>query len=399
VISFPLHEPIYIVCVLFLILSIASPLARLLRIPQLVILIGLGAIVGNNILGILERNDQLILLEKIGLMYIMLMAGLQMDLANLRQIGSRSLIFGLLTFGIPMLIGIVSGYIWGASGLTLLLLGILYSPHTLISYPIVTRYKLAHLPVVSVAVGGTVVTSILTLMGLSLLRGWTQGESTSLLWIKLLLIFPMFVVSYIWLVQRFGQQLFKKNEVQLPVQFTFILTCLFIAAAVTTLLGMDAIVGAFVAGLALNQLMRQQHSLMSQLDFVSNHLFIPAFLISVGVLCDPTVIIRQFSALGLALGMVTGAVSGKFLAAWLASRWFSFSRNEAVLLCGLTLSRAALVMVIALFGREAKLLDDGLFNSAIFYILVTCLFSPLIVERFTQTILESVPEAIPSSKI
>ncbi|MDY6781292.1 MAG: cation:proton antiporter [Cyanobacteriota bacterium] len=168
--QFPLSDPVAVFCVVLLAIAIAPVLAKLLRIPDLVVLILLGTLLGNNVAGILARDAQLIFLEKIGLLYIMLLAGLNVDLSQLGRLGTRSLVFGGLTFGIPFIAGLLSGY-WLTTGiLSSIFLGILYSPHTLISYPIVAKLGVVKREAIAVALGGTIVTSVLTLAGFSIIQ-------------------------------------------------------------------------------------------------------------------------------------------------------------------------------------------------------------------------------------
>jgi Kef-type K+ transport system membrane component KefB len=378
----PLTEPVYIFCVVLLLIAIAPLIAQRLKVPSLVILIILGTILGSNVFGILARDAQLILLEKIGLLYIMLLAGLQMDLKNFRRLGVRSLIFGFLTFGIPLMVGIISGH-WLTSGvLASLLLGILYSPHTLVSYPIMARLGIVQQEAVSVAVGGTIVTSILTLAGLSIVQAIAGSSVGILLWIKLLILLPLLAIVICWGMPKLGRLIIHPQADSLNGQFIFVLSCLFVAASATLLLGIDSIVGAFIAGLALNSLIPLTSPLMKQIEFVGNSLFIPAFMISVGVLCNPRVLFTHPENLGIAIVVIIGAVGAKFLAALIAGQLFNYSFPEVMVMFSLTMSRAALVLVIALFGKDAGILNEGIFNGIILYIIVTCLTGPLLADAF-----------------
>ena len=406
----PLTDPVYIFCVVLLIIAIAPNLSQLLKLPHLVVLIILGTILGNNVFAIISRDAQLILLEKIGLLYIMLLAGLQMDLKNFKRLGMRSLFFGFLTFGIPLAVGILSGYWLTGAILSSLLLGILYSPHTLVSYPIMARLGIVQQESVGVAVGGTIVTSILTLTGLSIVQAFAGGTVGILLWIKLLIFLPILAFLCFWGISKIGQNILQ-NDISpsltvngeeaggrdslkpvkpqpdpLNKQFIFVLTCLFITASATLLLGIDSIVGAFIAGLALNSLIPLNSFLMKQIEFVGNSLFIPAFMISVGVLSNPRVLFTHPENLGIALLIIIGAVGAKFLAALIAGQLYKYSFAEIMVMFSLTMSRAALVLVVALFGKNAGILNEGIFNGIIVYIIVTCLASPLIADVFGKRV-------------
>lgn len=387
----PLADPVYVFCVVLLAIAIAPPIAAQLRLPPLVVLIVLGTILGSNVTGVIARDAQLILLEKIGLLYIMLLAGIQMDLSNFRRLGVRSLVFGLLTFGIPLTVGTISGN-WLTGGLLAsVLLGILYSPHTLVSYPIVTRLGIVQHEAIAVAIGGTIVTSILTLTGLSIVQAIAGGTVGILLWIKLLILLPLLVLLCLWGIPQLGRRfIFAHPTTSVNAQFIFVLTCLFVAAAAALLVGVDSIVGAFIAGLALNSLIPRTSSLMERIEFVGSSLFIPAFLISVGVLCNPRILFTHPENLGVAGVVVAGAVGAKFLAACIAGFAFRYSLAEVMVMLGLTMSRAALVLVIALFGKQAELLNEGLFNAIILYILITCLIGPFVTDAFGKRVAQKV---------
>lgn len=388
--TLPLQDPVYAFSVLLVILLLAPLIAKPLKLPALVVLILLGCLLGSNGLGIIARDTQLIFLEKVGLLYIMLLAGLQMDLSDLQRLGVRALIFGLLTFGLPFAVGVVSGQVMismgviavaGSSGLASALLGILYSPHTLLAYPSMTRLGLAQRESIGVAVGGTVLTAMLTLVGFALIQAMAEGQIGLTLWLKLLVGLPLLTTLCFWGVPQLGHWFFNpKAEVPLGLQFIFVVATLFVIASATQGLGVDSIVGAFIAGLALNRSIPMESDLMNRIDFVGNSLFIPAFMVSVGVLANPTVFVSAPGSLGIAGVIVGGAVASKWLSAWIVGRWFNYEPMEVLTLFSLTIPRAALVLVITLFGKEASLVDDNIFNAVIAYIVVTCLLGPILSE-------------------
>lgn len=386
----PLQDPVYAFSVLLVILLLAPLIAKPLKLPALVVLILLGCLLGSNGLGIIARDAQLIFLEKVGLLYIMLLAGLQMDLSDLKRLGVRALIFGLLTFGLPLAVGIVSGQVMismgiiavgGSSGLASALLGILYSPHTLLAYPSMTRLGLAQRESIGVAVGGTVLTAMLTLVGFAVIQAMAEGQIGLALWLKLLVGLPLLTALCFGGVPQLGRWFFNsKADVPLGLQFIFVVATLFVIASATQGLGVDSIVGAFIAGLALNRSIPIESDLMNRIDFVGNSLFIPAFMVSVGVLANPKVFVSAPGSLGIAGVIVGGAVASKWLSAWIVGRWFDYEPMEVVTLFSLTIPRAALVLVITLFGKEANLVDDNIFNAVIAYIVVTCLLGPILSE-------------------
>ncbi|GAB4374808.1 MAG: hypothetical protein Kow00121_19710 [Elainellaceae cyanobacterium] len=385
----PIADPVYVFCVLLLMISLAPLIGAKLRLPPLVVLILLGTLLGSNVLGILARDQQLQLLEKIGLLYIMLLAGMQMDLSNLKRLGVRAFVFGILTFAVPFGTGVLVSQVLGFSLVTGLLLGIMFSPHTLISYPIVTRLGIVRREAIGVAVGATVVTSILTLTGLSIVQAVASGSVGWQLWVKLFVVLPLLVLLSFWAVPKIGQKVIRPDAPSLIPQFLFVLSCLFVISSATLLLGVDSIVGAFIAGLALNTVVQTESPLAKHVEFVGNSLFIPCFLISVGVLCNPRVLVEHPENLGLAGVVILCAVGAKFIAAWITGYLFKYSFAEVMIMLGLTMSRAALVLVIALYGMKtivpgstASLLTEGLFNATIAYIILTCLAGPLVTNTF-----------------
>ena len=397
--TIPFTDPVYIFCIILLSIALAPLVAAKTKLPPLVILIIIGACLSPSVLGILERNEAVKLLEKIGLLCIMLLAGIQMNLTDLKQVGSRAIVFGCLTFGVPFVSGICLGYfLLHYSLLTSLLLGILFSPHTLISYPILMRLGISAKQSISVAIGGTVV----TLCGLAIVQSLVKGEINNLLWIKLGIGLPLLAIVSFWVINQFARFILSPDFPSPGEQFLFIFSALFVVSSITLLLGIDSIVGAFIAGLSLNSVVNQNKASLTQVEFIGSNLFIPCFLLSVGLLCNPKILIQHPENLGLAALVIFGAVGAKFLAAWIAGVSFQYSFPDVMTMTGLTLSRAALVLVIALYGKEALLpgstnpvLDEGLFNAIVVYILVTCLIGPLITDRYGRVLSEPIESPMP----
>ncbi|MGA1409860.1 MAG: cation:proton antiporter [Prochlorotrichaceae cyanobacterium] len=398
-IALPLTDPVYIFCVILLSLGIAPWIAAKTKLPTLVILMILGALLSPNVLGILDRNAAVQMLEKIGLLSVMLLAGIQMNLTDFRKVGVRALIFGLLTFAVPFIAGFTLSYLLQYPPFTCLLLGILFSPHTLIAYPIVMRWGISQRECVSVLIGGTVITSILTLCSLTIVQSLVKGQINHFLWIKIGVILPLLIVLCLWGIEKLSEFILTpnfspRNFSSESGQFIFIFSALFVVASLTLLIGVDSIVGAFIAGLALNKPINRHKAAFQQVEFISVNLFIPCFLLSVGLLANPKVLIQDPGNLGLATLVILVAMGAKFVAAWLSGVTFHYQFSEVMLMTGMTLSRAAMVLVIALYGQGTilagsfplPLLNEGLFNAIVLYILVTCLVGPLITDRFGSEI-------------
>jgi Kef-type K+ transport system membrane component KefB/ABC-type siderophore export system fused ATPase/permease subunit len=400
----PLTDPVYLFTVVLLSLTLAPIIGRRIQLPPLIVLILLGIALGphglanlfphgTDNIGILDRIPPMQLLERIGLLYIMLLAGLQMNLKDLRQVGLRALIFGGLTFSLPFVAGISLAFSLHYPLITGLLMGTLFSAHVLISYPILLRLNITKVECVSVAIGGTVVTSFLTLAAFSIIQSLGTGNLTPDLWIKLILGLPILTVLVIWGAPKVLDPLFAKMSDNLGESFVLVLAVLFIVASCTLLLGVDSIVGAFIAGLALNSILVQHPELVAQVERVGVNLFIPCFLLSVGLLCNPQILVQHPENLGLAVLVILTAVGSKFLAAWLSGFSFKYGFTKVMILTSLTMSRAALVLVISVYGKshflpgtQTPILQEGLFNTIVVYILVTCLVGPLLTQYFGRQI-------------
>ena len=381
-----MNNPIFLLCAVFVLAAIAPPLGKLLRLPSLVLLILAGAVLGTHGLGWIERDAQLILMEKIGLLMIMVLAGLQTNFSNLSKLGPPAAVFGGLTFGIPLAIGIASGYAIGLGLFGAVLLGLLYSPHMLVSFPLVAEMGLAQEEVVAVSVGGTAVTTVLTLASYAVVRAASMGSVDVMLWVRLLGLLPLLAIACWFFLPHLGRIAFQSETLTVPTRVALVLACVFGVASATQLLGVDAIVGAFIVGLALNQTVPSvQSPIVVQLETIGNGLFIPAFLISAGVLCNLRVFLEEPRSLLLGLMILAGAGGGKILAAWVAGRLFGYGGSEVMVMSGLTLTRAALILALVLFGQEAGLLDPQLFNASIVYVALTLLIGPVVTEYGATT--------------
>ena len=363
--------------------AIAPTLSRWLRLPALVICILTGAVLGTNGLGLVDRTAELKLLEQVGLLFIMVQAGLQMNLEQLDRTGIKAVVFGLLTFGVPFAIGFGTGQFWmGATLMGAVLMGLVYSPHALVSYPIAAQLGIQQLEVVNVAAGGTLVTSVLTLAGYAIVRGIHGGSLGPILWLKLLGLLPLLVVVAWVGLGKLGDRLLSGTVLPPIQQVTFVLASVFGLAVATDWLGVDAIVGAFVGGLALNRAVPNDSPLMHRIEAIGNSIFVPGFLFSVGVLSNGKILFSEPESVKLAAVIIVGAVGTKVAAAWLAGRLYAYSTPEEMVIAGLTMSRAPLILVIGLFAWEAGLLTDTVLNALILYVAITILIGPIVTEFF-----------------
>ena len=383
----PLTDPTAIFLLVLLIILFAPIVLNKLHIPHIIGMILAGVIVGEHGFNILVRDSSFDLFGKVGLFYIMFLAGLEMNMSDFRQNRGKAMVLGILAFVIPISIGLVTNMVLLKYGLlTSILLASMYASHTLVSYPIVIRYGISRQRSVSIAVGGTAVTDTFTLLVLAVISGLFRGESDDLFWLWLVIKFILVGVLITYSFPRIGRWFFRKYNNGV-IQFIFVLALVFLGAALMELAGMEGLLGAFIVGLVLNRLIPHVSPLMSHLEFVGNALFIPYFLIGVGMMIDVRVIFGHGNALLVAAVMIGVALLGKWIACWLTQKIYRMSPVERVLMYGLSNAQAAATLATVLVGYNIvlptgeRLLNDDVLNGTILLILVTCVVSSFITER------------------
>ena len=383
----PLTDPTAIFLLVLLIILFAPIVLNKLHIPHIIGMILAGVIVGEHGFNILVRDSSFDLFGKVGLFYIMFLAGLEMNMSDFRQNRGKAMVLGVLAFVIPISIGLVTNMVLLKYGLlTSILLASMYASHTLVSYPIVIRYGISRQRSVSIAVGGTAVTDTFTLLVLAVISGLFRGESDDLFWLWLVIKFILVGILITFSFPRIGRWFFRKYNNGV-IQFIFVLALVFLGAALMELAGMEGLLGAFVVGLVLNRLIPHVSPLMNHLEFVGNALFIPYFLIGVGMMIDVRVILGHGNALLVAAVMIGVALLGKWIACWLTQKIYRMSSVERILMYGLSNAQAAATLATVLVGYNIvlptgeRLLNDDVLNGTILLILVTCIVSSFITER------------------
>ncbi|AHM61979.1 transporter, cpa2 family protein [Flammeovirgaceae bacterium 311] len=393
--SLPLENPVLIFSIiLFIILFTPIILARL-RIPQLIGLILAGALIGPNGIHLMNRDSSIVLFGTVGLLYIMFLAGLEIDLGDFKKNSTKSIIFGLYTFLIPMGLGTLAGmYALGFSVPTSVLLASMFASHTLISYPIVSKLGVAKNRAVNITVGGTMITDTLALLTLAVIAGMSTGEISTEFWVRLGLSVLAFGLIVLLVFPLIGRWFFKRFEDNIS-QYIFVLGIVFMGAFLAEAAGIEAIIGAFLAGLALNRLIPHTSPLMNRIEFVGNALFIPFFLIGVGMLINFASFVQDFNTIFVAVVMTIVATASKFLAAWFTQKTFKFTSIERNLIFGLSNAQAAATLAAVLVGYNIilgqtpegdpiRLLDDSVLNGTILMILVTCTIASFVTQKGAQ---------------
>ena len=389
---FPVTDPTWIFFLVLSIILFAPILLGKLKIPHIVGMILAGVLIGPYGLHVLDKDSSFELFGNVGLYYIMFLASLEMDMQHMKRIRWQALTLGLAAFVFPLTMGVVSNvFLLKYSLVTSVLLASMYASHTLIAYPIVIRYGINRQRAVSIAVGGTAVTDTLTLLVLAVISGMYKGETSDMFWIWLVL--KVIVVSAVIMLTfpRIGRWFFRRYSDQV-VQYIFVMAMVFLGAGLMEWVGMEGILGAFLAGLVLNRLIPHVSPLMSHLEFVGNALFIPYFLIGVGMLINVNVLFGHIDSLKVASVMIVVALLGKWIASWLTQKIYRMKPVERELMFGLSNAQAAATLAAVLVGYNIilpsgeRLLNEDVLNGTILLILVTCVVSSFITEHAAKRI-------------
>lgn len=404
--NLPLSNPVLIFALILLIILFAPIILNKLKIPHLIGLIIAGAVIGPNGFNLMLRDMSIVLYGTVGLLYIMFLAGLEIDMADFKKNSQKSLVFGLLTFSIPMILGTLVGfYFLEFSLMTSVLLASMFASHTLLAYPIVSKLGVAKNRAVNITVGGTVITDTLALLVLAAIAGMANGNANGAFWLQLSISVLVFGAIIMFVFPIIGRWFFKKFDDNIS-QYIFVLAMVFLGAFLAELAGVEHIIGAFLVGLSLNRLIPHTSPLMNRVEFVGNALFIPFFLIGVGMLIDYRVFFKDINTIIVATTMIVVATSAKFLAAWITQKTFNFTRDERRLIFGLSNAQAAATLAAVLVGYNIilnqeeieaaellgesiapiRLLDESVLNGTILMILFTCTIASFVAQKGAQNI-------------
>lgn len=391
-ISFPITDPTWIFFLVLVIILFAPIVLERLRIPHIIGMILAGVVIGEHGFNILARDSSFELFGKVGLYYIMFLAGLEMNMEDFKSIRMKATVLGLLAFVFPLGIGIWTNLtLLGYGLMTSVLLASMYASHTLIAYPIVIRYGINRQRAVSIAVGGTAVTDTLTLLVLAVIGGMYKGETSDMFWVWLVLKVVVLSAVIMFTFPRIGRWFFRRYSDNV-VQYIFVMAMVFLGAGLMEFVGMEGILGAFLAGLVLNRLIPHVSPLMSHLEFVGNALFIPYFLIGVGMLINVNVLFGHIDSVKVAAVMIVVALLGKWIASWLTQKIYKMKAVERELMFGLSNAQAAATLAAVLVGYNIvlpsgeRLLNEDVLNGTILLILVTCVVSSFITEHAAKRI-------------
>ncbi|WP_373233524.1 cation:proton antiporter [Parabacteroides sp. D26] len=395
--TLPLADPVLKFLLILLIILAAPLLLNKLRIPHLLGLIIAGAIIGPHGFNLVLRDSSIILSGTAGLLYIMFLAGLEIDMADFKRNSTKSLAFGMYTFLIPMILGTVVGiWVLQFNVLTSVLLASMFASHTLIAYPIISKLGISKNKAVSITVGGTMITDTLALLVLTIIVGMATGQVNDMFWIRLGVSILIFALIVLFGFPFIGRWFFKHVHDNIS-QYIFVLVMVFLGSFLAQVAGMEAIIGAFFSGLALNRLIPQSSPLMNRVEFVGNAIFIPFFLLGVGMLIDYRTFFTSFETIKVGLIMIIVATAAKYIAAWMTQKTFHLSTDQRSVIFGLSNAQAAATLAAVMVGYNVitgtdangepiRLLNESVLNGTILMILVTCTIASFAAQKGAHNI-------------
>ena len=387
---FPITDPTLIFFVVLLMILLSPIIMGRLRIPHIIGMVLAGVLVGKYGLNILGRDASFELFGRVGLFYIMFLAGLEMDMEGLKKNRNRVVVFGMLTFLIPFAMTYFMGVsLLGYLPLASLLLAAIMASNTLIAYPIVGRYGLTRHTSSTLSVGSSMMALFMALIVMASIVNSFHGNGGILFWLLFILKFVAYCVGLIMVIPRVTRWFLRRYS-DAVMQFIFILAIVFLSAALSDAVGLEGIFGAFMSGLILNRFVPKVSPLMNRIEFTGNALFIPYFLIGVGMLINVRLLFEGSKILWIVFCIVFFGTLGKAVAAYLAARIFRLSWLAGHMMFGLTSAHAAGAIAMVMVGRRLQvapgeyLFGDEVLNGIVIMILFTCIISTVITERAAQ---------------
>ena len=391
---FPITDPTMIFFVVLMIILFAPIIMSKLRIPHIIDMVLAGVVIGKYGLNILERDISFEIFGSVGLYYIMFLAGLEMDLESVKRKSRQFLIFGLLTCFVPLILTyVMSRTVLGYSHPASFLLGCIMASNTLIAYPIVSRYGLQRHPSVQLSVGSSMISLFLALVMIAALSTFltAKGDSSFLVFFTFLLKLIVFIAGSVWLIPRLARYFLRRYS-DAVMQYIFVLAVMFLSAALSVAIGLEGIFGAFLSGLILNRYIPKVSPLMNRIEFIGNAVFIPYFLIGVGMLINVRTVFTSFEVLLVVCLIAFFGTFGKALAAYFSSLLFRLPQRDGNMMFGMTSAHAAGAIAMVMVGMRLEvapgvyLANTDMINGVVMMILVTCIISTMMTEHASQQI-------------
>lgn len=389
----PLENQILTFSLLLFIILLSPILLRKLKVPALIGLIISGVIIGPNGLSFISETVKaktgfVGMFSTFGLLYIMFMAGLELDMQEFKKYRNKSITFGALTFFIPLLLGYpLCRWVLDLSEIASLLTASMFATHTLVAYPIVSKYGISKMEAVAIAIGGTILTDTAVLIILAVISGSDNGMINTNVLIHLGCTLTVFSLIMFWLVPKISRWFFSKLESEKTSHYIYVLSILFFASFLAEAAGIEPIIGAFVAGLVLNRLIPHSSALMNRIEFIGNSLFIPFFLISVGMVVNVKALYLDPWAWTIAGVLTTFAIFSKFLAAWGTQIIFKMTKSERQVMFGLSTAHAAATLAVINVGYTMGILSIDVVNGTVILILITSMTASFVTENAGKRLL------------
>ena len=371
-------NPLAIIAFLLGTIFLVPMVCHKIRIPSIVGFILVGIIAGPNGLHLILGSDIIQTLGKIGMLYIMLQAGIEVDINDFRQNRNNSIVFGLYSFIFPFILGLLTSKMLGFDWITSSLMGAMYGSHTLMTYPIVSRYGVQKNSAVNIAVGGSMLTISLALLVLAIIKSNVIQNYTMTTWGivgRIVLTLILIALVFPWFAQRFFKRWSDPNT-----GFLIVMTMMVVSALLADWCGLEGILGAFICGVAMNRLVPNLSPVMMRINFVGNLIFVPLFLMGVGMMIDMTLLWSGWTTLIIAVVMVATKLIGKWVAAWMAQKSFGLQPVERQLIFGLTHATAAGTLAIVTIGYQIGIFNAEILNASVVMILALCSSASFITE-------------------
>lgn len=389
-------EPILTFGIILLITLLVPILFQRLKLPGIVGLLIAGSVVGQNGLGFIEAAGVIDVLGKVGLLYLMFLAGLEISLDQLKRDRTKIAVFGSLTFLIPQTVGTVVFLALGYDMLAALLIASMFASHTPVGYPIITRLGLTREPSVSTAIGGTIITDTAALLVLAVVARTVEGNMGVSFWVSFVALFALYVLAVFWLLPRISLKFFRSVGEVGRYTYVYVIGMMLLTAWLAQEIGIEAIVGAFFAGLAFNRLLSNKGPLKNRIEFFGDAFFIPLFLIYVGMLVDFKVMASSSEMWIVMSVMVLIVVVTKWGAAFLTGKLLNFSNDQSWVIFGLTNTQAAATLAAVIVGLQLGVFGTEILNGAIMMILVTCIIGPVVIEKYGMRLADDVTRELES---
>ena len=389
----PITDPTFIFFVVLMIILFAPIVMSKLRIPHIIGMVLAGIAIGQYGFNILVRDNSFELFGRVGLYYIMFLAGLEMDMEGVKKHSRRFLLFGLLTCFLPLILTyVMSVTILDYSSSASFLLGCIMASNTLIAYPIVGRYGLQKHQSVALSVGSSMISLFMALVMLAAISGSFSKDSGWWFWVLFVVKFAAFCVGSVVLIPKLTRYFLRRYS-DAVMQYTFVMAVMFLSAALSSLIGIEGVFGAFYSGLILNRYIPRVSPLMNRIEFIGNALFIPYFLIGVGMLINLGTLFSSMQMVWIVLLIVFFGTFGKAVAAYICSLLFRLSKADGHMMFGLTSAHAAGAIAMVMVGIRLEvapgeyLVSDDMLNGIIMMILFTCIISTMMTEHAAKKII------------